>query len=149
MIASLCNLAALYANRAGRDTILRRDFLDALAQEETGALADTHSDFVTERVALVEAATALVATLLPVIEEVEAVTIAPTERRRLGQTMLKQHEPRVLTRLYTRRYLEARRRPARLHPLPPPLWRRTRAAPALQSGCGTARPVALKGLIVL
>ena len=108
MIANLCNVAALYASRAGRDTILRSDFTDSLAQEQSGSRAPAHSEHVTTRVALVEAAAALVATLTPEVEDVEAVYVQPTERRRLGQTLLKTSEERALSRLYTRRYLEVR-----------------------------------------
>jgi cell division protease FtsH len=106
MIANLCNVAALMANRGGRDRIIHDDFVEALLLEGQGMPLGKHTEETTMRIAIVEAATALTATLMPAIEDVEHVFVQPTEKRRLGQTLLKTNEERMLTQLYTRRYLE-------------------------------------------
>jgi cell division protease FtsH len=108
MLANLCNLAAIFAARNGRDTILPADFQRAIAQEEAGMNTTPHQPDVLKRVALLEAATAVISTLLPELEDVEMITAQPAERRRLGKTVLKSNEPRQFTRLFTRRYLEVR-----------------------------------------
>lgn len=52
-----------------------------------------------------EGATALVATLLPALEQVVRVTARPSEKAPLGQTVLKVNENRELAKLFTKRYL--------------------------------------------
>lgn len=59
-----------------------------------------------KRLAVQEAATALVCTMLPVIEPVVHVTIKPREKYPLGQTVLRVNEQRELTKQFTRQYLE-------------------------------------------
>ena len=56
--------------------------------------------------AVQEAATALVCTMLPAIEPVVHVTIKPREKYPLGQTVLRVNEQRELTKQFTRQYLE-------------------------------------------
>ena len=65
-----------------------------------------YSPAITKRLAVVEGATALVATLMPALEVVVRVTTVPTEKAMLGQTVLKVNEQRELTQLFTKRYLD-------------------------------------------
>jgi cell division protease FtsH len=109
MLANLCNLAAIFAGRDGRDTILEKDFLEAISQEASGVKAPPHQPNVLKRVALIEAAICVYSTLNPEFGAVDMVTVQPAERRRLGRTVFKRNEPRAFTRLYTRRFLEVRR----------------------------------------
>ena len=78
----------------------------ALDWERLGPERKPYSDTRRRRLAVQEAATALVATLQPAIEPVVKVTIMPREKYPLGQTVLKVNEQRELTHLFTRRYLE-------------------------------------------
>lgn len=108
MLSNLCNVAALMANRNGRDTITGDDFRMALQYEHQGLPAGQHTPHVTRRIAVLEAATAVTASLLPAIEPVEYVYTQPTEKRKLGSTVLKDNEQRSMTELYTKQYLEVR-----------------------------------------
>lgn len=56
--------------------------------------------------AVQEASTALVCTLMPAIEPVISVSIVPREKYPMGQTVLKVNEERELNLQFTRRYLE-------------------------------------------
>lgn len=109
MLSNLCNVAALMANRNGRDAITGEDFRMALQYEHQGLPAGQHTPHVTRRIAVLEAATAVTASLLPAIEPVEFVYTQPTEKRKLGQTVLQDNEQRSMTELYTKQYLEVRR----------------------------------------
>ena len=58
------------------------------------------------RLAVQEASTALVCTMMPAIEPVAAVSITPRETYPVGHTVLVANEGRKLTNQFTRRYLE-------------------------------------------
>lgn len=58
------------------------------------------------RLAVQEAATSLMCTLLPAIEPVQMVTIVPREKYPLGHTVVNFNEGRELNKLFTRAYLE-------------------------------------------
>lgn len=58
------------------------------------------------RLAVQEAATALVCTLMPAIEPVTLVSIQPRQNSPLGQTVVRTNEQRQYAELWTRRYLE-------------------------------------------
>lgn len=94
------------ANRNGRDAITGEDFRMALQYEHQGLPAGRHTPKVTHRIAILEAATAIAASLLPAIEPVEYVYTQPTEKRKLGSTLLQDNEQRSMTELYTKRYLQ-------------------------------------------
>lgn len=106
MLANLCNVAALMANRARRTEITKDDFRVALHYEQQGLPAGNHGPKLTKRIAIVEAATAVAATLMPSIEPVEWVYTQPTEKRKTGQTVLRDNEQRTMTELSTKQYLQ-------------------------------------------
>ena len=109
MLSNLCNLSALMANRAGRAVISKEDFRVALQYEQRGLPAGQHGAKLTRRIAIVEGATAVAATLLPAIEPVEWVYTQPTEKNKTGQTVLQDSEQRIMTELFTKQYLQVRR----------------------------------------
>ena len=88
-------------------SITMTDLRAALEQEQLGPPVRVISDLRRQRMAIQEAATALVATLLPVLEDVVTVTVLPRERSPLGHTVLRLNEEREDSKLFTRRYLEA------------------------------------------
>ena len=104
-LANLVNLAATVAGLAGREEVLATDLMKALENERLGPLRSRYSDKARHRLAVMEAATALLCTLLPSIEPVMSVTIQPREKFPLGQTVVKANEGRELTQAFTRRYL--------------------------------------------
>jgi ATP-dependent Zn protease len=108
MLSNLCNLAALMASREGRTVIEKEDFRVALQYEQQGLPAGQHGPKLTRRIAIVEGATAVAATLMPSIEPVERVYTQPTEKRRTGQTVLHDSEQRIMTELFTKQYLRVR-----------------------------------------
>ena len=81
-------------------------FLQALQADRLGPDKSPYSPARQKRLAVQEAATALVCTLLPAIEPVVHVTIKPREKYPLGQTVLRVNDQRELTKQFTRRYLE-------------------------------------------
>lgn len=106
MLSNLCNVAALMANRGGRAVINKEDFRVALQYEQQGLPAGQHGPKLTKRIAIVEAGTAVAATLMPAIEPVEHVYTQPTEKRKKGQTVLHDSEQRIMTELFTKQYLQ-------------------------------------------
>lgn len=108
MLSNLCNLSALMANRAGRTVINKEDFRVALQYEQRGLPAGQHGPKLTKRIAIVEGATAVAATLMPAIEPVDRVYTQPTEKRKTGQTVLQDSEQRIMTELFTKQYLQVR-----------------------------------------
>lgn len=80
--------------------------LAALDYERLGPQRQPYSDSRQRRLAVHEAATSLVATLMPAIEPVVYATIIPREKYPMGQTVLKINEERELTQQFTKRYLE-------------------------------------------
>ena len=107
-IANLCNVAAIMARRDGRDTIVHDDFVDGIIYEGAGHDLRPHNDRAMTRVAMVQAASALAAVLLPTLEPVDKVFTLPKERSKLGCVQLGPAEHRMLSGLFTRRYLEVR-----------------------------------------
>ena len=105
MIASLVNLSATMAYRAGREQITYKDVMAALEYERLGAPRAMESLEQRRRMAVQEGATALAASLLPSLEVVEECTVVPREKYPLGHTTLTADESRELTRQWTRRYL--------------------------------------------
>ncbi|KAL3160769.1 hypothetical protein ABBQ38_009182 [Trebouxia sp. C0009 RCD-2024] len=105
-IANLVNLAAMRAERDGREQIQYKDLTDALQYDRLGPDRAPYSAGRQKRLAVQEAATALVCTMLPAIEPVVHVTIKPREKYPLGQTVLRVNEQRELTKQFTRQYLE-------------------------------------------
>ncbi|DBA94610.1 hypothetical protein WJX77_012597 [Trebouxia sp. C0004] len=105
-IANLVNLAAMSVERDGRDQIRYQDLTDALQYDRLGHDRSPYSAARQKRLAVQEAATALVCTILPAIEPVILVTIKPREKYPLGQTVLRVNEQRELTKQFTRQYLE-------------------------------------------
>lgn len=80
--------------------------LQALQYDRLGPDRAPYSAGRQKRLAVQEAATALVCTLLPAIEPVVHVTIKPREKYPMGQTVLRVNEQRELTKQFTRQYLE-------------------------------------------
>ena len=80
--------------------------LQALQFDRLGPDRSPYSIGRQKRLAVQEAATALVCTMLPAIEPVVHVTIKPREKYPLGQTVLRVNEQRELTKQFTRQYLE-------------------------------------------
>lgn len=105
-LANLINMAATVASNSGRDEIQTEDILKALENERLGPVRSAYGPAARRRLAVMEAATALVCTLLPSIEPVVSVTIQPREKFPMGQTIVKANEGRELTQAYTKRYLE-------------------------------------------
>ncbi|KAK9821639.1 hypothetical protein WJX74_002762 [Apatococcus lobatus] len=105
-LANLVNIAALNAGGAGRDSICYADLEQALYQEMNGPESSAFSPERSRRLAVQEAATALVCTLMPAIEPVTLVSIQPRQNSPLGQTVVRTNEQRQYAELWTRRYLE-------------------------------------------
>lgn len=105
-LANLVNMAATVATQNDRDKIRTEDVMKALENERLGPQRSKYSDKARKRLAVMEAATSLMCTLLPAIEPVVQVTITPREKFPLGQTVVKANEGRELTQAFTRRYLE-------------------------------------------
>ena len=80
--------------------------LQALYQEMNGPESSAFSPERSRRLAVQEAATALVCTLMPAIEPVTLVSIQPRQNSPLGQTVVRTNEQRQYAELWTRRYLE-------------------------------------------
>lgn len=80
--------------------------LQALQYDRLGPDRSPYSAPRQKRLAVQEAATALVCSILPAIEPVVHVTIKPREKYPLGQTVLRVNEQRELTKQFTRQYLE-------------------------------------------
>lgn len=80
--------------------------LQALQYDRLGPDRSPYSAARQKRLAVQEAATALVCSILPAIEPVIHVTIKPREKYPLGQTVLRVNEQRELTKQFTRQYLE-------------------------------------------
>lgn len=105
-LANLVNQAALLAAKERRETIEQQDLLMAVEIETLGIPKPLFSGEQRDRIAVQEASTALLATLMPAIEPVIKVSIQPREKWPLGQTELKINEDREKTKQFTRRYLE-------------------------------------------
>jgi ATP-dependent metalloprotease FtsH len=105
-LANLVNIAATVAAAAGREEIVGGDLVRALEEERLGPARAPYGEPARRRLAVMEGATALACTLLPAIEPVAVVTIAPREKHPLGQTVVTANEGRELTQVFTRRYLE-------------------------------------------
>ncbi|KAG2425174.1 hypothetical protein HXX76_013928 [Chlamydomonas incerta] len=107
-IAGVANTACFLASRDGRSEVTETDLALAVEQAKYGRAYD-QSRFVgagrKKRFAVMEAAIALAATLLPAIEPVEYATIIPSTRSPLGRTVLKPHVGRYTTGVWTYRYL--------------------------------------------
>ncbi|CAL8467515.1 g7053 [Coccomyxa elongata] len=106
MLANLVNTAVIIAGREGRTVIRHDDLTRALEEERLGPRRQPYSGERQKRLAVQEAATALICTLMPAIEPVSMVTIVPREKYPLGQTVLKVNEQRERTHMFSRRYLE-------------------------------------------
>ena len=104
-LANLVNTACIVAGRAGRDHLRQEDLVSALDYDRLGPSRPAYSDGRQKRLAVHEASTVLVATLMPAIEPVVYVTIIPKEKHPMGQTVLKVNEQRELTQMFTQRYL--------------------------------------------
>lgn len=105
-LANLVNLAATVAGQAGRDEIFTDDIMKALENERLGPVRTKYGIEARRRLAVMEAATSLLCTLLPAIEPVISVTIQPREKFPIGQTVVKANEGRELTQAFTSRYLK-------------------------------------------
>lgn len=105
-LANLVNMAAMFAARDAKEEIEYEDFMTALTWERLGPERPPYSGERQRRIAVQEAATALMCTLLPAIEPVVVCTIVPREKYPLGHTVVKINEQRELTRMFTRAYLE-------------------------------------------
>jgi cell division protease FtsH len=106
-LANLVNLAAAKAGREGRGLINQDDLMNALEEERLGPeRTAAFSGQGMRRLAIVEAATAVACCLMPAIEPVQYVTIVPREKHPMGHTVVLANEPRELTQVFTRRYLE-------------------------------------------
>jgi cell division protease FtsH len=105
-LANLVNMAATVATQRSRDEIKTEDVMKALEIERLGPERSRYSDKARKRLAVMEASTALLCTLLPAIEPVVLVTITPREKFPFGQTVVKANEGRELTQAFTKRYLE-------------------------------------------
>ncbi|GFR46161.1 hypothetical protein Agub_g7689 [Astrephomene gubernaculifera] len=107
-IAGVTNSACFLASREGRPEVSQADLELAIEQAKYGRSVDQHR-FVgaarRRRFAVMEAGISLAATLLPAIEPVEYVTIAPSTRSPLGRTVLEPHIGRYTTGVWTARYL--------------------------------------------
>ena len=98
--------------------------VQAIEWERVGPQRAPPSEERRRRVAVQEAATALAATLLPAVEAVQRVTIAPHQKLPLGHIILALSEGRERTNLFTRRYLQEQLRMVLAGappPFPPPL----------------------------
>jgi cell division protease FtsH len=95
-LANICNEAAIFAGRAGRNVILDADFNDALervvAGMESRRVMNEHEKRV---VAYHEAGHALCSELLPSVEKVHKISIVPRGRA-LGYTLNLPEEDRYL-----------------------------------------------------
>lgn len=105
-IANLVNMAATVATQREREEITTDDVMKALEIERLGPERSRYTDKARKRLAVMEASTALLCTLLPAIEPVVLVTITPREKFPFGQTVVKANEGRELTQAFTKRYLE-------------------------------------------
>ena len=112
MLANLVNVAVLLCNRDGRSVLTQQDFVLAIDYDSHGLASGQHLPATAKRIAVVEGGVALAAALLPATERVSAVYTQPSEKRRLGQTVLAESEQRITSDVYTRRYLKARPSPA-------------------------------------
>jgi len=105
-LANLVNTASMIAGRDARESVTHRDLEEALDLERLGPKRRQYGEVMRRRMAVQEAATGLVCTLLPAIEPVLSISIIPREQYPMGQTVLKVNEARELNRQFTRRYLE-------------------------------------------
>ncbi|KAL6769839.1 FTSHI2 [Auxenochlorella protothecoides x Auxenochlorella symbiontica] len=105
-LANLVNMAATAAGQRAHSVITMEDMERALELERLGPTRSPYSDVARRRLALVEGATSVLATLLPAIEPVTKATIVVRETYPLGHTVVENSEQRELTHVYTRRYLE-------------------------------------------
>jgi len=105
-LANIINLAALVAAKDLRKVITMQDLFSALELETMGKLADTGAGPERRRrMAVHEAAKAILAELLPSLETVELVTIVPREKQPDGQLRLEFNEQRTRCGTFTRQYL--------------------------------------------
>jgi ATP-dependent Zn protease len=101
------NIAASNANSQGNKRIANEDLFSALEFERLGPVrSGLLPPDVERRVALLESATAIAATLLPTIEEVWMVTIIPRDNNLTGKTVLKLNQSRHEFHIFTRNLLE-------------------------------------------
>jgi cell division protease FtsH len=106
-LANLVNLAATNVNMHGDGSISSADLFSAMEFVRLGPVRRLPLPHDLERrIALLESATALAATLLPTIEEVWTVTIIPRENHSIGKTVLKTNQNRVNYSQFTRGNLE-------------------------------------------
>lgn len=106
-IEALCNEAAIFAARAGRDRIMQADFDEALEKvliglERDGSLISKDKRYV---VAVHEAGHALTAMLLEGFDEVRKVTISPRGSSG-GVTQFLPQQDQMDSGLYSKDYLE-------------------------------------------
>ena len=95
-LANICNEAAIFAGRAGRDVILRADVEAALERVVAGMQSRrVMSDHEKRVVAYHEAGHALCSELLPSVEKVHKISIVPRGRA-LGYTLNLPEEDRYL-----------------------------------------------------
>ncbi|KAI8462879.1 MAG: P-loop containing nucleoside triphosphate hydrolase protein [Monoraphidium minutum] len=108
-IAGVANSACFLASREGRSEVLMEDLEKAIDQGRFGKTYEQHS-FVSparkKRFAVMEASISLAATLLPAIERVERVTIAPSAKSPIGRTVLEPNIARYTTGVWTKAYLQ-------------------------------------------
>jgi cell division protease FtsH len=106
-IEALCNEAAIFAARAGRERIMQEDFDEALEKVLIGLERDGAMFSLKKRqvVAVHEAGHALTALLLEGYDEVRKVTISPRGSAG-GVTQFLPHQDQLDSGLYSKDYLE-------------------------------------------
>lgn len=106
-LANLVNGAAAFANRQSQKQISKKHFFSAIEFERLGS-ADlkSQSSETIKRIAIRETAVALVASLLPTIEDVLTVSISSRNGSLLGKTILKFNENRTNYNILTRKHIE-------------------------------------------
>jgi cell division protease FtsH len=106
-LSSIVNLAAINTARRSGEYIENKDIFAALEFERLGPVRSNPLPNNSEkRVALLESATSLAASLLPAIEDVWTVSIVPRENYSFGKTVLKFEQNRSEFFHFTRNYLE-------------------------------------------
>ncbi|GAB2293487.1 Probable inactive ATP-dependent zinc metalloprotease FTSHI 2, chloroplastic [Dionaea muscipula] len=105
-LANVVEIAALNVMRAGRTEITTDDLLQAAQMEELGLLQrKERSPEMWKRIALNEAALAVVAVNFPDTRNIEFITIAPRAGRELGYVRMKTDHVKVDAGLQSRRSL--------------------------------------------
>ncbi len=106
-IAQAVNAAAIAAADAGADRISTEHVLFAVENDVLGPARPRATGARAERVARLEAASALVISLTPGLEPVVLTTVTPRDRFPLGRTIVASDPTRQETGTVSRAYLEA------------------------------------------